>query len=174
MNCKSILGLGAALALTLAPIVPAWAEAPQYSAQALADRAQIEDLITRYYWNFGKDTEDKIAQFYAPDGEMILGTKSYKGIEAIKGAYEAVPADAPQKSAFALNILIGNMLVSVHGDSATARLVFTETLTEKQGETPKILTQGREFDHLVKRDGKWLIEKRQIMGANGMPEGWED
>jgi hypothetical protein len=105
---------------------------------------------------------------------MILGTKSYKGIEAIKGAYEAVPADAPQKSAFALNILIGNMLVSVHGDSATARLVFTETLTEKQGETPKILTQGREFDHLVKRDGKWLIEKRQIMGANGMPEGWED
>ena len=174
MNSTWTLKLGAALALVFAPMARLRAEAPQYGPQALADRAQISDLLTKYYWNFGKDTEDKIAQFYAPDGEMILGTRSYKGIEAIKGAYAAVPADAPQKSAFALNILISNMLVSVHGDTATARLVFTETLTEKQGDAPKILTQGREFDHLVKRNGKWLIERRQIMGANGMPEGWED
>jgi len=105
---------------------------------------------------------------------MILGQNHYKGIEAIKGAYAAVPKDAPQRSSFALNILISNMLVTVHGDSATARLVFTETITEKQGEAPKILTQGREFDHLVKRGGRWLISSRQIMGANGVPEGWQD
>ena len=66
------------------------------------------------------------------------------------------------------------MLVTVHGDTATARLVFTETITEKQGEAPKILTQGREFDHLVKRGGRWLISSRQIMGAKGEPEGWQD
>jgi hypothetical protein len=174
MTSKWSLGLGAALCLASLPLAAARAEAPEYSAQALADRAQIEDLLTRYYNNFGGGIEDRIAEFYAPDGEMILGPNSYKGFEAIKGAYAAVPADAPQKSAFALNILIGNMLVVVHGDTATARLVFTETLTEKQGDAPKILTQGREFDHLVKRDGKWLILKRQIMGANGVPEGWED
>ena len=144
------------------------------AVQALVDRAAIEDLLTHYYNNFGGGIEDKIGEFYADDGEMILGTNSYKGLAAIKGAYAAVPANAPQKSAFALNILIGNMLVTVHGQTATARLVFTETITEKQGEAPKILTQGREFDHLVKRDGRWLIAKRQIMGAKGVPEGWED
>jgi ketosteroid isomerase-like protein len=142
--------------------------------QALADRAAISDLLTRYYNNFGNGAESKVGEFYADDGEMILGPKSYKGIEAIKGAYAAVPKDAPQRSAFALNILISNLLVTVHGDNATARLVFTETLTAKQGEAPKILTQGREFDHLVKRGDRWLIAKRQIMGANGVPEGWQD
>ena len=105
---------------------------------------------------------------------MVLGQRHYKGIEAIKGAYSAVPADAPQRRSFALNILISNMLVVVHGNTATARLVFTETTTEKQGEAPKILTQGREFDNLVKRGGRWLILQRQILGPKGVPDGWQD
>jgi hypothetical protein len=147
---------------------------PGYTAQALADRAAIEDLLTRYYNNFGAGAEHTMGEFYASDGEMVLGPKTYKGIKEIEGAYAAVPADAPQKKAFALNILINNMLVTVHGQTATARLIFTETLTDKQGDAPHILTQGREFDHLVKQGGKWLIAKRQIMGANGVPDGWED
>jgi hypothetical protein len=171
---KSIMGLGAALVLATKAAGPAGAQTGEYTAEAVADRAQIEDLLTRYYNNFGGGVEDKIGEFYAPDGEMILGPNSYKGIEAIKGAYAAVPADAPQRKSFALNILINNMLVSVNGDNATARLVFTETITDKQGDAPRILTQGREFDHLVKRNGRWLIAKRQIMGANGVPEGWVD
>jgi hypothetical protein len=174
MRRKSLLlslGLGAALAL--APASPLAAQQGP-SVQALADRAVIEDLLTRYYNNFGGGVESKVGEFYAEDGEMILGTTHYKGIEAIKGAYAAVPASAPQRSAYALNILISNMLVTVRGDTATARLVFTETITEKQGEAPKILTQGREFDRLVKRGGRWLFASRQIMGAKGEPEGWQD
>jgi hypothetical protein len=167
-------GLAIALGLALAPAGAALAQAAPTTTQALADRAAISDLLTRYYNNFGGGVESKIGEFYAEDGEMILGTRSYKGIEAIKGAYAAVPADAPQRKSFALNILISNLLVTVHGDTATARLVFTETLTAKQGEAPTILTQGREFDHLVKRDGRWLIAKRHIMGANGVPDGWRD
>jgi hypothetical protein len=174
MERKYLLGVAAALGLSLAPAGAALAQSEPMTAQALADRAAISDLLTRYYNNFGNGAESKVGEFYAEDGEMILGTRHYKGIEAIKGAYAAVPADAPQRSAFALNILISNMLVTVHGDTATARLVFTETLTRKQGEAPAILTQGREFDHLVKRGGRWLIASRQIMGANGVPEGWQD
>jgi hypothetical protein len=178
MNRKPLVALAATAAvcvsLTACGDSVLAREVPAYTAQSLADRAAIEDLLTRYYNNFGGGVEDKIAEFYAPDGEMVLGPKAYKGIEAIKGAYAAVPADAPQKKSFALNILINNMLVTVHGQAATARLVFTETITDKQGDAPRILTQGREFDHLVKRGGKWLIAKRQIMGANGVPEGWTD
>ena len=141
---------------------------------ALADRAAISDLLTRYYNNFGNGAESKVGEYYAPDGEMILGQRHYKGIAAIKGAYAAVPADAPQRKSFALNILISNLLVVVHGKTATARLVFTETVTDKQGDAPRILTQGREFDNLVKQGSRWLIAKRQILGANGIPDGWQD
>jgi len=167
-------GLAAAAVLALAPATGASAQGTALTQQSLADRAAIEDMLTRYYNNFGGDVESSIGDYYAEDGEMILGQNHYKGIEAIKGAYAAVPADAPQRKAFALNILISNMLVTVHGDTATARLVFTETTTEKEGEAPKLLVQGREFDHLVKRNGRWLIAKRQIMGPKGIPEGWQD
>lgn len=170
---KSILALGAALALAL-PATAATAQSGAYSAQALADRAQIEDLLTRYYNHFGGGVEALVGEFYAPDGEMILGQTSYKGIEAIKGAYAAVPSDAPQRKSYALNILISNMLVTVNGDTATARLVFTETIIDKEGDAPRILIQGREFDQLVKRDGRWLISRRQIMGARGVPDWWTE
>jgi hypothetical protein len=169
---KSTLGWTAALILALAPLGGASAQA--LTPQALADRAAISDLLTRYYNNFGGGVEDKVGEFYADDGEMILGNNHYKGIAAIKGAYAAVPASAPQRSAYALNILISNMLVTVHGATATARLVFTETITDKQGDAPRLLTQGREFDHLVKRKGRWWISSRQIMGAKGVPDGWQD
>ena len=174
MRAKALFGLAATLGLALAPATGAPAQGALLTVQGLADRAAIEDLLTRYYNNFGGGVESKIGEFYAEDGEMILGPNHYKGIAAIKGAYAAVPADAPQRKSFALNILISNMLVTVHGQTATARLVFTETITEKQGEAPKILTQGREFDHLVKRKGRWLFASRQIMGAKGEPEGWQD
>jgi len=174
MRIKALYGLAVGLGVALAPATGALAQVAPTMAQSLADRAAIEDLLTRYYNNFGGGVESKIGDFYAEDGEMILGPNHYKGIAAIKGAYAAVPASAPQRSAYALNILISNMLVTVHGETATARLVFTETITEKQGEAPKILTQGREFDHLVKRGERWLIASRQIMGAKGEPEGWQD
>lgn len=171
MKIKTVIwGIGAAL--VLAGSVPGHAE--PVSAQTLIDRAEITDILTRYYNNFGGGAGDHVGEYYTEDGEMVLGTTSFKGIAAIKGAYDAVPADAPQRKSFALNILIGNPLIVVTGDTATARLVFTEYVVDNQGDAPRILTMGREFDWFVKQNGKWLLKKRQIMGANGVPEGWKD
>ena len=170
MRTKTIL----ALALALAPATQLAAKDAPLTAQALADRAQIEDLLTHYYWNFGNSKAESFGEYYTPDAEFVLGKNTYKGVKAIEAMYAAVPKDVPQRSAFALNILINNLLVTMHGNTATARLVFTETITQKEGDKPAILTQGREFDHLVKLKGKWLISKRQVMGANGIPEGWRD
>lgn len=174
MDRKMTAAWALGVVLALAPASAAVAQEAPLTAQTLVDRAAISDLITRYYNNFGGGVESKVGEYYAEDGEMVLGQNHYKGIEAIKGAYAAVPADAPQRRSYALNILISNLLVTVRGNTATARLVFTETTTEKQGDAPKILTQGREFDHLVKRNGRWLISKREILGPKGVPEGWQD
>ena len=172
MGRKRMLAL--AVALVLSPTTGAVALGTPPTAQELADKAAIEALITSYYNNFGGAVESRIAEYYAEDGEMVLGQNHYRGIDAIKGAYAAVPADAPQRRSFALNILISNMLITVHGDTATARLVFTETMIDKQGDPPRVFTQGREFDTLVKRNGRWFFLSRQIVGANVVPEGWQD
>ncbi|MEO6151624.1 MAG: nuclear transport factor 2 family protein [Croceibacterium sp.] len=171
---KDKSSLAAAAFLAFMPATTAFAQQAPLTVRSLADRAAISDLLTSYYNNFGGGVGSKVGEYYAEDGEMVLGQNHYKGIAAIKGAYAAVPADAPQRKSFALNILISNLLVTVHGNTATARLVFTETTIEKQGDAPKILTQGREFDNLVKRKGRWLILKRQITGPKGVPDDWRD
>ena len=173
MRKTTLLGMAAGLALAFTGFTNAGAQEP-LNAQSVIDRAEIEELLTAYYNHFGGNMGDSLGQFYTEDGEMVLGTTSFKGIAAIKGMYASVPADAPQRKAYALNILIGNPSIKVTGDTATARLVYTEYAVEKEGDAPHIITMGREFDWLVKQDGKWLIQKRQIMGPKGKPDNWED
>jgi len=170
ITSKGLGALGLALCLTLGPA--AHAQAAPLTARSVIDRAAIEDLLTRYYWNFGNRGSESFASFYTSDAEMVLGPKSYKGPAGIEGAYKGVPQDAPQKKAYSLNILMSNPLIVVHGDTATAQLVFTEVVVDKQGDPPRILTQGREFDHLARQHGQWLISKRQIMGAADKPADW--
>lgn len=61
------------------------------TAQSLIDRQLILDQITRYYYNFGKVDRQSEESFYAEDGELILGTRHYKGKEGIKQAYHRAP-----------------------------------------------------------------------------------
>src|SRR6188508_3535711 len=70
---------------------PAHAE-DKVTAQTLIDRQLILDQITRYYYNFGKAERQAEESFYAEDGELILGTRHYKGREGIKSAYNRAPA----------------------------------------------------------------------------------
>jgi hypothetical protein len=164
--------LGAACALALVPAQPACAQAAKITAQTLIDRAEIDDLLTRYYYNLGHSSADSFAAFYADDAELILGKNSYKGKEGVEGAYKAAgAAPTPQRLSFAFNILLNNPLIVVTGNTATAKIVFTEIIIDKEGDAPRILTQGREFDHLVKVKGQWRFSKRQIMGA---AQAWPD
>ena len=161
--------LGMAFCLTLAQ-GPA-AQAQEMTARAAIDHAQIEDLLSRYYWNFGGGGES-FTSFYTSDAELVLGPKTYKGTAGIESAYSSVPKDTPQRKSYSFNVLMSNPLIVVHGDTATAQLVFTEIVIDKQGDPPRILTQGREFDHLAKQKGQWRISKRQIMGAADKPADW--
>jgi len=163
--------VGIALGLMLAQGPAASAQEAPMTARSVIDRAQIEDLLARYYWNFGGGSES-FTSFYTSDAELVLGPKSYKGTAGIESAYSGVPKDAPQRKSYSFNVLMSNPLVVLHGDTATAQLVFTEIVIDKQGDPPRILTQGREFDHLARQKGQWRISKRQIMGAADKPADW--
>lgn len=166
--------IGTALCLMVATSQGAQAQAPKITAQSLIDRVEISDLITRYYNNFGNHDPASFKAFYADDAEMILGGKGYKGMAAIEGAYKAAGANAPQLKAFSFNILINNPLITVHGDTATARLIFTEVTIEKKGDAPHVLTQGREFAHFRKVGGVWKYSRREITDAATVPADWSE
>src|SRR6476620_12208124 len=104
MKLKSIRQATVRAALGLCAIVLASAPAARaedkMTVQSLIDRQVILDQITRYYYNFGKADRQSEESFYAEDGELILGTRHYKGREGIKQAYNRAPA-APAASAAA-------------------------------------------------------------------------
>src|SRR5204863_3608939 len=150
------LGLcGVALA-----IAPAARAEDKMTAQSLIDRQLILDQITRYYYNFGKVDRQSEESFYAEDGELILGTRHYKGKEGIKQAYNRAPAAppagaapaanpapaaaAPPRERTAFNVAIENPLIILHGDTATSQVIFTEYRQEKVGDPMKMTTQGKE------------------------------
>ena len=159
------------------------------TAQSLIDRQLILDQITRYYYNFGKAERQAEESFYAEDGELILGTRHYKGKEGIKQAYNRAPATppagaaagaapaapaAPPRERTAFNVEIGNPLIVVHGDTATSQVIFTEYRQEKVGDPMKMTTQGKEYATWVKVNGKWLYKTRQIASGSNPPEGWKE
>ena len=154
------------------PYRAAWAQ--DITAQSLVDRAQIQDLITRYYYNFGKENPQSFPDFYADDAELILGTTHFKGKDGIAKAYSGGSKDSPMRKAYSFNVAISNPLIVVHGKTATSQLTFTEYLMEKQGDAPKVTTQGREYATFVKVSGKWRYKTRQIKGGTEPPEGWQE
>ncbi|HTY49963.1 MAG TPA: nuclear transport factor 2 family protein [Steroidobacteraceae bacterium] len=162
------LGLACCLALLHAPAVLA----QDITAQTLVDRAEIQDLITRYYYNFGIANPRSFTDFYADDAELILGTTHFKGRQGIEKAYGHSGGSSPSRKAYSFNVTISNPLIVVHGDTATSQLIFTEFLIDKQGEAPHIRTQGREYATFVKVNGRWRYKTREIKGGTEPPVGW--
>jgi hypothetical protein len=189
--------LAAALGLCCVALAsaPAAHAEDKMTAQSLIDRQLILDQITRYYYNFGKVERQAEESFYAEDGELILGTRHYKGREGIKQAYNrapaappagsvpaagaapaatSAPAAAPPRERTAFNVTIENPLIIVHGDTATSQVIFTEYRQEKVGDPMKMTTQGKEYATWVKVKGQWLYKTRQIASGSNPPEGWKE
>ena len=166
--------LGAALGLLLAQGSGAVAQETPITAQTAVDHVQIEDLLQRYYANFGKAEGDSFSSFYASDAEFVLGGKTYKGQEAIAGVYKGIGGSGanPAAGRFSFNVLMTNPVITVHGDTATAQMIFTEIVMDTATAPPRLLTQGREYDTLVKQKGHWRFSKRQVAAGTTPPAGW--
>jgi len=178
---KLVHSLGPALLIALgiaglASSPTAAVRAAEVTADTLIDRLQIQDLITRYYNNFGRENAENFADFYADDAELILGDRHFKGRDGIMQAYGRAPGQAPRapQAGFSFIVTVSNPLIVVHGKTATAQLVFTEYVIDKQGEPATVRTQGKEYGTFVKVDGHWRYKTRQIKGGTALPEGWKE
>ena len=148
--------------------------APEITTQTLIDRAKIEDMLTRYMTELGHSTIEAYVTFYTDDAELIMGGKSVKGRPAIFDTYTALRAAAGtmRAQAYAFNTLLSNPLITVHGNSATVQLTFTEVITDTQQSPPRVLVQGREYDELARVNGQWLFKKRQVVSGRTVPVDW--
>ena len=169
-----IAGWVAGAMLGLAAAQPALAQGDPITAQTLIDRAEIGDLLTRYYYNLGHASPNSFAEFYVEDAQFVVAGKTFRGREQIEGVYKGVPRDAPQVASFSFNVQLTNPLIAVRGHSATAQVIFTEVVMPHEGDAPRIIAQGREFDRLVKRGGKWRFVRREVVNGSATPADWRE
>ena len=152
--------------LVLASAPAALAE-DKMTAQSLIDRQLILDQITRYYYNFGKVDRQSEESFYAEDGELILGTKHYKGKEGIKQAYNRAPATPPAGAAPAPRrprargpFQRGDRESADHRARRHGHLTghFHRVPAGKLGDPMKMTTQGKEYATWVKVKGPVALQ----------------
>ena len=67
-------------------------------------------------------------------------------------------------------MLMTNPKIVVHGQTATADLIWTGIDSNTVKSAPHFVEQGREHDELVKQGDDWLIVKRLITSDGGIPD----
>ena len=170
----------AALCCIITTSTPAIAQETT-TVQSLIDRQLILDQITRYYYNFGRETKIPESSFYAEDGALILGTRRFEGRQAVQSAYgggarpapAAGEAPAAPRERIPFNMTVDNALIVVHGDKATSQVIYTEYRPEKKGGPVRMTVQGKEFATWVKVNGQWLYKERYV-GLSEPPAGWKE
>jgi ketosteroid isomerase-like protein len=141
----------------------------------LADRVAIEDMMTRYYGNFGKtDAAEDFASFYTPDAVFDVNGIVSKGPEEIAAFYTDTGDDdeAPARQG-TFHMMISNPIIDVNGDQATAQFFWTGVMNGTVEGRPELWEQGREYDLLVKQDGEWRVKKRVVIADSGLPERYK-
>lgn len=135
----------------------------------LIDRAAIEDLLTRYYSGLDAGDPEGLGRFFDDDAEFDVNGLTARGSAEIAELYRAVAADKPPLTG-TFRMLLSNLVIEVKGDTASAQMLWTQMLNDKLKGPPRLIEQGREFDRLARRGGRWRIVKRVVIADSGMPD----
>lgn len=137
------------------------------------DRAEIEDLMTRYLFALdGRDPEAYAATF-APDGSVVFARGEIKGRDAIvemvrtldrnggfTGEERSFPGSA--RPTPVVRHMVTSTMIEVTGDTAKAYSYWFQVSTVNYRRIPEVLGFGHYEDDLVRVDGKWRFKRRQV------------
>jgi uncharacterized protein (TIGR02246 family) len=156
------LALCGFLFAALTPLVAAAANTP--STSELQDRAAIQNLVVKYTIALDTLDADMYASVFAEDAEFTFGGNTYKGRDAIRKIVTGLQerrkgqTDAPKS----YHVLSNTYVEFVNKGEAHHRS-YWQTISGPSSGPFNVGGMGRYEDTLVKRDGQWLIQKRQII-----------
>lgn len=134
------------------------------------DRAQIEKLMWQYVRALDTENADAYAAVYTPDGQFGSGAKAVKGREALKKMIDGLKqrnvdneAKTGHKRPAMYHVLTNNYVEFTDKDHARMQ-AYWMTVFAGDGEKtpPRVAAAGREIDELVRMNGQWLIQLRDV------------
>lgn len=171
--------------LAMVPLVAGAAQSGDYkqvlpdrpvTTKTLLDRINIEDFLTRYYYDLTAGKAHALSEYFTEDAILdVDGTvaKGHKEIEALYKGPEGAEKPAAKSGYRRGNMLLTNPIINVEGDRATAHLIWTGVMNEGVGKAPGLYEQGREYTELRKVKGRWLIMRRFISSDSGLPDRFD-
>lgn len=160
-----ISAVGAAAATALVLMSAGGVRAQDTTLREAADRVQIDALMWRYVRALDTLNAEAYAANYTPDGRF----GSTKGHEALKKmisdlAQQRAQAQAKGEPRPAMYHVITNPYIEfVDRDHAIYRSYWMTVFGAMgQNTPPRVAAAGRGLDHLVRVNGKWLIQSRDV------------
>jgi hypothetical protein len=139
------------------------------AAREARDRGEIEALMWRYTRALDTRNADAYVAAYTPDGEFRAGTTATKGraalhkmIADLKTTYDAgVAKGDPQPPMY--HASMNHFLEFVDKDHARLHAYYVTAFGPAGEKTPlRVAAVGRSVDHLVRVNGQWLIQTRDV------------
>lgn len=158
------LVFGTVVCVTLAAAALYAAKGDDDVLRQARDRAEIEDLMWQYTRALDTGNGNAYAAAYTPDGQFSAGTQITKGRDALKKLATRQPPAAGQPARPPLYHMAANHRVTFT-DKDHARIdAYYITASAAGGEnTPlRVVAVGRSIDELVRVNGKWLIQSRNV------------
>jgi hypothetical protein len=134
-----------------------------------ADRIQIEDLMWKYTRALDTENGAAYAATYTPDGEFRAGTTATKGREALKKMVDDLRKRTVENEAKGVkrppmyHMATNHTLEFIDKDHARYNAYFLTVTAAGGADTPaRIAAAGREVTELLRVEGKWLIQSRDV------------
>lgn len=144
-------------------------ELNEATLQMVLDRMAIEEVFVRYYSGLGSGDPDGFGGFFAEEAELDVNGIVCRSKQEIGKLYRDVAEDKPNLTG-QFRMILSNLFIEVDGDTASAQMLWTQTLNDTLKGPPRLIEQGREYDLLVRQNGRWKIKKRVVIADSGLPD----
>jgi ketosteroid isomerase-like protein len=159
----------AAAALLVVGGTPAMSAQPSYGVHYAQDRAEIEDLMSRYLFAMDYGDFDAYVETFTEDGVLEFSRSTSKGRAEIKKAVAAFKEgigkfykDKDGNPATLRHVLL-QAVIRVEADRAWTRSLWVEMANDGPSGTLKMGTFGIYEDELQRVKGHWLFSKRRVL-----------
>lgn len=135
---------------------------------AFADEAADREAINALMWRYARalDTLDAAAYAatYTEDGQFGSGSDAVKGRDALRQFIEGLKETLGDPPDPAMYHMTTDAWIEFIDETHARHHTYWMTVfaAAEQGESPRIAAAGRGVDDLVKVDGEWLIQRRNV------------
>ncbi|MBV9249349.1 MAG: nuclear transport factor 2 family protein [Acetobacteraceae bacterium] len=127
-------------------------------ASMLEEKDAIREVLARYCFHLDGGQFEQMAALFTEDGTWHTAFGVAKGRAAIADLARKLRAGDPPPSRGVH--LVTNIVIELNGDSA--RVSSNWIVAENSAEGPKVGSAGGYADQMVKQEGRWLFQYREI------------